>query len=166
MFVISHKKTVCFSSQLKIFGSSLIAICFLMLLSSVSWGSTLEQGYSLSVKVSGLRNSNGVVLFSLYNKEGSIPDENYTKTYQQQEGKINDGVSIITFTHLPKARYAIHILHDENQNKKIDRGFILPTEGIGFSHYKSISLANRPNFSKASFILDGNRTIKINMIYF
>lgn len=46
-------------------------------------------------------------------------------------------------------RYAVNILHDENANGKIDKGFILPKEGIGFSNYSSVGPMNRPNFSKA-----------------
>jgi uncharacterized protein (DUF2141 family) len=30
------------------------------------------------------------------------------------------------------------LLHDENKNGKIDKGFILPKEGIGFSNFQSI----------------------------
>ncbi len=134
--------------------------------SAISWGNTPEQGYSLSVKVSHLRNSKGIVQFSLYNKDGTIPDENYQKFYKQLQGKIKAGVSVVTFSHLPEGRYAVNILHDENQNKKIDKGFLLPIEGVGFSNYKSIGLRNRPNFSKASFTLNADITKQINIIYF
>jgi uncharacterized protein (DUF2141 family) len=56
-------------------------------------------------------------------------------------------------------------LHDENSNGKIDKGLILPKEGIGFSNYSSIGLTNRPNFKKASFELTQNKTIKVKVIY-
>ncbi|HHD82878.1 MAG TPA: DUF2141 domain-containing protein, partial [Bacteroidetes bacterium] len=36
---------------------------------------TNEETYSLTIKVKDLRNSKGVVQFSIYNKDGSIPDE-------------------------------------------------------------------------------------------
>ena len=144
----------------------MISFCLLMAVSPLSWGKTIEPSYALSVNVSDLRNSNGIVLFSLYNKEGSIPDEHYTNTYRQQQVKIKDGRATVIFENLPKGRYAINILHDENQNKIIDKGFFLPTEGVGFSHYKSIGLQNRPNFEKASFMLDSDQTKQINIIYF
>tara|TARA_R110000744_G_scaffold28118_4_gene68102 strand:+ start:112 stop:306 length:195 start_codon:yes stop_codon:yes gene_type:complete len=36
-----------------------------------------EKRYALTIKVEDLRTSIGVVLFTLYNKEGSIPDERF-----------------------------------------------------------------------------------------
>ena len=58
-----------------------------------------------------------------------------------------------------KGNYAVNILHDENNNGKIDKGLILPKEGIGFSNYSSIGLTNRPNFKKANFELAQSKTI-------
>ena len=107
--------------------------------------------YSLTVTVDGLRNSKGIVQFSLYNKDGSIPDEEYKKYYKKEIGKISGSSSSIIFNNLPKGIYAVNILHDENVNGKIDKGFIFPIEGIGFSNYDSIGLTNRPGFTKARF---------------
>jgi len=122
--------------------------------------------YSLTVKVDKLRNSKGVVQFSLYNKDETIPDEKYTQYFRQLTGKIRNGTSVVTFAKLPIGRYAVNILHDENQNKKIDKGFMLPIEGVGFSNYQSIGLGNRPNFSKASFELKTNINKTVKVIYF
>jgi len=122
--------------------------------------------YSLTLKVEKLRNSKGVVQFSLYNKDGTIPDKKYTKYFRQLIAIIRNGTSVVTFTKLPVGRYAVNILHDENQNKKIDKGFMLPVEGLGFSNYQSIGLGNRPKFSKASFELKTNATKAIKVIYF
>ncbi|KXK35986.1 MAG: hypothetical protein UZ06_CHB003000174 [Chlorobi bacterium OLB6] len=70
-----------------------------------------------------------------------------------------------TFTDLPEGTYAVSVLHDENNNGKIDKKFIVPKEGIGFSRITSIGLTNRPNFKKASFQLTGNKKITIHIIY-
>ena len=148
------------------FIGKVIMLCMVTGFTTGLWADSAKQGYSLSVKVSHLRNSKGLVQFSLYNKDGTIPDKNYKNTYRQQQGKITHGVSVVTFSHLPKGRYAVNILHDENQNKKIDKGFILPVEGIGFSNYKLIGLSNRPKFSKASFILNRDTIKQIDVIYF
>jgi len=121
--------------------------------------------FSLTVEVKDLQNSKGVVQFALYNKEGTIPDENYKKCYKILKEKIQNGLSKVTFISLPMGKYAVNILHDENENGKIDKGFILPIEGVGFSNYQSVGLTNRPNFSKASFELMENKTINIKVIY-
>jgi len=81
--------------------------------------------YSLTVEVNGLRNSKGVVQFALYNKDGSIPDEDYKKYFKKLTIKINNGSSSVTFDNLPSGKYAVNILHDENYDGKIKKGFIL-----------------------------------------
>jgi len=125
-----------------------------------------QQTYSLTVSVNQLRNAKGLVQFSLYNKNGTIPDQYYKKYFRQLKGKIVNGRSVVTFPHLPKGRYAVNILHDENNNGKIDKGFMLPVEGVGFSNFQSIGLRNRPNFKRASFELKGNMNKAVKVIYF
>ena len=124
-----------------------------------------QNTYTLTVEVENLRNSKGVLQIALYNKDGSIPDEQYKNYYKLQTTNIESGKAAITFKNLPKGKYAVNILHDENKNGKIDKGLILPKEGIGFSNYSSIGLTNRPNFKKASFDLFQDKEIKVKVIY-
>lgn len=130
-----------------------------------SFSNQAEKTFSLTVNVEKLRNSEGIVQFALYNKEGSIPDETFKKCYKILKAEIANGASTITFHNIPAGKYAVNILHDENNNGKIEKGFILPLEGIGFSNYKTIGLSNRPNFEKASFILNSNKVLMIKMVY-
>lgn len=130
-----------------------------------SFSGNQVETYTLTVKVENLRNSEGVVQFTLYNKDGSIPDEDFKNYYRLEKVNIVNGKSEITFENLPKGKYAVNILHDENNNGKIDKGLILPKEGIGFSNYSSIGLTNRPNFKKASFELFQDKEIKVKAIY-
>lgn len=51
------------------------------------------------------------------------------------------------------------------KNGKIDKGLILPIEGFDFSKYASIGLTNRPNFAKASFILNSDTTLVVKVNY-
>ncbi|MCI4443563.1 MAG: DUF2141 domain-containing protein [Lentimicrobium sp.] len=124
-----------------------------------------QDSYSLTANVSDLRNSTGVVVFALYNKDGSIPDEKLKKQYRKEIVPIAKNSATVTFNNLPKGNYAVFILHDENKNGKIDKIFILPTEGVGFSNFQTINLSNRPNFSKASFQINENLTKSIKIIY-
>jgi uncharacterized protein (DUF2141 family) len=121
--------------------------------------------HSLRVAVTGLRNSTGNVQFSLYNKDGSIPDEKYKKYYLQKTAKIKNGHAQVEFIDIPEGRYAVNVLHDENKDGKIEKGWILPVEGIGFSNYVKIGLTNRPNFTDASFMLKADAYKKIKIIY-
>ena len=70
----------------------LITTLFLVLLSNYSQG---QESYSLTVNVFDLRNSNGNILFLLYNKDGTIPDEKIKNYYKKEVGttrwvKLND----------------------------------------------------------------------------
>jgi uncharacterized protein (DUF2141 family) len=124
-----------------------------------------EETYSLTVKVSGLQNNDGVVQFSLYNKDGTIPDEHFKKYFKQLKGSITNNSSTVVFKNLPKGDYAVNILHDEDEDGKIDKGWILPVEGIGFSNISSFGPMNRPNFKKAKFELNKNKEIEVKVIY-
>ncbi|MCB0536417.1 DUF2141 domain-containing protein [Lacihabitans sp. LS3-19] len=140
-------------------------IAFALTLTLYSFVNLNAHTYSLTIKVNNLRNSKGVVQFALYNQDGSIPDEDYENYYKILKEEIVNGSSTITFKNSPSGKYAVNILHDENKNGKIDKGFILPIEGIGFSNFQSIGLTNRPNFSKASFELKENKSISVKVIY-
>jgi len=140
----------------------LISALFLLLFFNYSYS---QDSYSLTAKVSDLRNSTGVVVFALYNKDGSIPDEKLKKQYRKEIVAIAKNSATVTFNNLPKGNYAVFILHDENKNGKIDKIFIMPTEGVGFSNFQTLSFSNRPNFSKASFQINENLTKSIKIIY-
>lgn len=140
-------------------------LAFALSLTLYSFAKPNAETFSLTIDVKNLRNEKGVVQFALYNKDGSIPDEDYENYYKIIKGEIVNGSSTITFKNIPTGKYAVNILHDENKNGKIDKGFILPIEGIGFSNFQSIGLTNRPNFSKASFELKENKTINVKVIY-
>ncbi len=124
-----------------------------------------DETFSLTVTVNKLQNSEGVVQFALYNKDGSIPDQHYEKYYKMETSSISNGSAVFTFNDLPKGTYVVNILHDENKNGKIDKGFILPKEGLGFSNYQALGPTNRPNYKRASFKLNANMTIEIKVIY-
>ncbi|RYM35645.1 DUF2141 domain-containing protein [Brumimicrobium glaciale] len=143
--------------------NGLIIILFTVF--SFSTFSQSNEYYDLKMEVKDLRNNTGVVQFALYNKNGSIPDEDYEKYFKIGKANIHSNSAEFTFKALKGGTYAINILHDENKNGEIDKGWILPIEGIGFSNFKSIGFSNRPNFEKASFLLNRNEVISITVIY-
>ena len=124
-----------------------------------------QNSCSLTINVENLRNSKGVVQYILYNSEENFPDQDLETFYKKGTTGIIGNRSAFTFTNLPKGEYAVHILHDENENEKTDMGFIKPKEGIGFSNYEKIGPANRPKYSKAKFMVTKHDTISIKTIY-
>lgn len=124
------------------------------------------QHFSLTVEVHDLRNDNGVVQFALYNRDGSLPDQNYQRAFKIGQSTILDHNAKYDFTGIPPGTYAVNILHDENKNKMIDMGILKPKEGIGFSNFSTIGLINRPSFAKAKIEVTGDRVIEVKVIYF
>ncbi|MBK6347839.1 MAG: DUF2141 domain-containing protein [Bacteroidales bacterium] len=124
-----------------------------------------NETFDLKIDVKELRNSKGTVLFALYNREDAFPDEHYKKYLKKLTGKIVKGTSTVTFENLPKGKYAVNILHDENNDGRIKKGLVMPKEGIGFSNYQSIGFSNRPSFPKASFDLLSDKRIVVKIIY-
>ncbi|MFT4662507.1 MAG: hypothetical protein ACI87N_001529 [Flavobacteriales bacterium] len=143
----------------------IICLLFSGIILFSSFNFTQVDGGSLTVKVDNLRNDIGNVQFALYNEDGSIPDEKYKKYYKKLSSEIVNHSSTITFNNLPIGTYALNILHDEDMDSKLDKGWVLPIEGIGFSNYQSIGLSSRPNFSKASFLMNADTLIKVKVIY-
>ena len=147
-------------------GAIKILLSFLTVFMLSSFSIQKQETFLLTVDVSELRNSKGTVQFALYNREDAFPDDHYKKYFKKLTGMIVNGSSSVTFENLPEGRYAVNILHDENNDGRIKKGIILPKEGIGFSNFKSIGLSNKPTFSKASFNVPVDKNIKVNIIYF
>ncbi len=124
------------------------------------------QAETLTVIVTGLENTHGEVQCSLYNKEGTLPDKELNKYYKIQRVSINGAQVKVIFKNLPKGRYAVNAFHDENNNSIIDKGLLMPEEGVGLSNFETINLFHLPNFKKASFLLDEDREIQMKIIYF
>jgi uncharacterized protein (DUF2141 family) len=91
----------------------LFALVSISLLTLSSFNNQKGETYSLTVEVKELQNSKGVVQFALYNKDGTIPDEDYKKCWKILKEKIQNGTSKVTFSNLPLGKYAVNILHEE-----------------------------------------------------
>lgn len=143
----------------------LLITSFFTFVTFSSFHTSQQKLFSLTVEVRNLRNNEGSVVFALYNREDAFPDEHYNKYYKKRIGKIENGKSSVIFKDLPEGKYAVNILHDEDNNGKIKKGFLLPKEGIGFSNYQSIGIGNKPKFSKASFMLHRDFKIDVKVIY-
>lgn len=71
-----------------------------------------------------------------------------------------------SFKGVKPGRYAIALLHDENDNGKADRALMMmPTEGFGFSRDAKVSMGP-PKFKNAAFdVTDADQALSIKMRY-
>ena len=82
----------------------------------------LMQATTLTITATQLKNNQGEVQFSLYNKAGTIPDKHLNQYYKMKRTTIQNKTASVVFENLPKGRYAVSIFHDENKNGTIDKG--------------------------------------------
>jgi uncharacterized protein (DUF2141 family) len=121
---------------------------------------------TLSLTVTGLRSDKGHLLVSLYNGPDGFPDKN-DRAVQYARASISHRTSKLEFSHLPYGCYAISLLHDENNNLKMDYGlFNIPKEGFGFSNNAKV-VFGPPDFDDAKITFsEVNSKTTIQIKYF
>lgn len=119
--------------------------------------STATTKATLSVHFSGIKESKGRIVLSVYDSPEHYRKQPLqvlrvaTATAQQH------GISVA----LPAGTYAITVYQDANGNGKIDRNFMgIPTELGGFSNNPRIVMGP-PSFKRCAFRLEGNQQISI-----
>lgn len=119
---------------------------------------------TLTLKITGLRNSNGMVLASLFQSHDGFPHER-DKCFRHIKATINKNTAEVILENIPFGFYAIGIIHDENNNNKMDFGlFHIPKEGYGASN-NAKGTFGPPDFNDAKFNFSSTNnkiTIKIN----
>jgi len=135
----------------------------------------------LTVKATGVRNGQGQICFSLYNRSEGFPNDPDAIIEKQcvaamapidaealPEGSQSvESAPVVTFENLDRGTYAVSVLHDENEDSEINTGaFGIPSEGFGFSRNPTVQMG-APKFHEAAVVVVGpNATMQINLIYF
>lgn len=119
------------------------------------------QNGSLQVTITNLRSNKGHLLISVFNSSDGFPS-NANKAFRKQQVAINNQQAVVNFADIPPGNYAAAILHDENDDGKMNSNFLgIPKEGYGFSN-NVMGTFGPPSFSKASFTC-GNGTTSISI---
>ena len=110
----------------------------------------------ITVVITNIRNSNGEVLVSLYNKAEGFPRDRSAIIRAAAITPDGSGQVTTVFEDLPYGEYAIAALHDEDSNQGMSFGaFHIPKEGYCFSNNVKVRF-KAPKFKKAKFTLDGD----------
>ncbi|PSB19338.1 DUF2141 domain-containing protein [Phormidesmis priestleyi ULC007] len=143
------------------------SLSLIIVLGSLTLASTADAGLSstLTAEVGGLRNRNGQLCFSVFSTSQGFPT-NGANAVQKKCVKITTSPMKVAFKQLSPGRYAIAVLHDENNDKQANRNFLgLPTEGFGFSRNPTI-VAGPPKFTESAVSVAGqNITTQIQLKY-
>lgn len=136
---------------------------YLLFLIIGQWIFPGEAFKQLSIEITQLRNNKGHVLVSIFDKADGFPG-NPNKAVRKEKIAIKEGVASINIDDLPAGDYAIAILHDENDNLRMDKSLGIPKEGYGFSN-NARGIMGPPPFTKARFRLEGSKRIEIKARY-
>lgn len=107
------------------------------------------SGVSVSIQVTELRNTKGVVRACMSPDPKKFPRCQGDPAAYRAVVKA-DGAGEIRFAGVTPGRYAIALLHDENDNGKADRALgMMPKEGYGFSRDAKVRMGP-PKFEDAA----------------
>lgn len=119
----------------------------------------------LKVRITGLNSNKGNVAVALFNSAADFPKQE--RAFLGEVTQITKKAASVTFRNLRPGLYAIAVLHDENQNAKMDFNFLgMPLEGYGFSNDAS-AMFGPPDFADAAFKLKPRPSaVSIKIRYF
>lgn len=100
------------------------------------------------ITVTGLRNTRGLVRACMTTDAKGFPDCQKDPTAYSKSVKAAEGM-VIDFGPVRPGRYGIALLHDENENGKVDKLLMVPKEGFGFSRDAKVRMGP-PRFDEAA----------------
>ncbi len=119
----------------------------------------------LDVEVDNLRSAKGMIRICL-----TADPKNFPACVDDADAltrSIPASVHATSFPGLPQRAYALAIIHDENNNAKLDTFAGIPREGYGFSRNAAVRFGP-PRFSAAQFTLAGDadmQQVKMRYIF-
>ena len=123
-----------------------------------------KQG-EIAVTITDLRSTKGVVRACMTTNPAIFPRCREDPASYRLVVPAGDKVELM-FRNVKPGRYAIALLHDENDNGKADRALgMMPKEGFGFSRDAPVKMAP-PKFEAAAFEFTGKaKVLNIRMRY-
>jgi uncharacterized protein (DUF2141 family) len=116
----------------------------------------------VEVIVTDVRDTTGTIMVALF----ADPDTFLKKPTLGKLSKAKSGEAKAVFENIQPGEYAVSIIHDANNNRKLDTNFMgIPREGFGFSN-NVMGTFGPPSFDKAKFRVSGSTVIRIKAKYF
>ena len=135
-------------------------IKFIIAVSTYITATSLAYAADLTVAVQGVKDASGFVGCALFNKEAGFSDSK--NAIAVTGGKANPAGNSCLFKSLTPGTYAVAVLHDSNENKKMDLSILgMPTEDWGMSNNVRPTF-RAPTFKEASFSV-GDAPIQISV---
>ncbi len=122
-------------------------------------GIIMQAQNTIEVSILGFENNDGTAMIAIYNSEENFLE----KRYKGQLSSITDNKSVATFTDIPDGFYAISVIHDEDNNGKLNMimGFY-PEEDTGSSN-DAPARFGPPKWADAKFEVKNGEVLKMNI---
>lgn len=131
----------------------------LTLILSMNLSNGIEQGNVL-IEIENIKSSKGTLIIAAFDSKENFLKKPYTsKMVQAKTGDLS-----VLIKDLPYGKYAISIIHDENENGELDKnGIGLPKECFGFSNV-SMGLFGPPAYKDVQFEVNETQVeVKVKM---
>ena len=145
---------------------SLLALCLLSLLSFAQARNVKIP--RLEVRVERIMEVKGEIGVALWNSKLGYPTH-LEHAYEAEWIPVKGGEAVMAaiFDTMPAGEYAVSVVHDTNENRKVDRSFFgFPKEGVGFSNDQKVVMS-APRYDKSKFplVAGENKIIVIKLDY-
>ena len=116
---------------------------------------------NVEVVIKKIKGTAGSLRVALFNSE-----EQFLKTpFKGEIVKISGETVTVVFKNVPAGTYGASVIHDENENEKMDTGMMgIPKEGFGFSN-DAMGMFGPPKFKEASFVLPATKSVSVTLKY-
>ena|SRR5688572_16149584 len=107
-----------------------LSISALLMIGLLSTSNLVAQG-KLEVTIKNIKELKGTIRVSLFNNEKDFLNQ----AIESKVVKASSGEISVAFDKLKPGEYAVAVIHDVNENKELDKGFMgIPQEPYGFSN--------------------------------
>ena len=142
----------------------LLVIAVLVVVSSSFKVKPPPATYTISIKITNIRNKKGKIQLQLYRTQKAFKAENPYKTFRISKSDVTGKTLNFKITGLEPNHYGLALLDDENGNKKMDYGLVYPKEGFGFSDYYHTAWS-KPTFYQFKLYLNTDKSVKMKIRY-
>ncbi len=117
---------------------------------------------TIEVTVANIKEVKGTIRVALFTESEDFPNN---KPIKGQIVKTTGKTMKVVFENVPDGTYAASVIHDENENEKLDTGFMgIPKEGFGFSR-DAMGTFGPPKFKEAAFTSPATKAVTVTLKY-
>ncbi len=116
----------------------------------------------LVVNVETLRSTQGSVQCRIYRSAAGFPEDPVEGSIEKRTPIAGESVTL-SFENVTAGTYAVSCLHDENNNRKLDKNFFgVPTEGYGVSNNKTYAMSS-PKWAESIFTMEAGKDVSLGI---